>query len=135
MFDDYGHHPKEIENTLLVARKRAKNKLIVVFQPHRYTRTQKLWSDFITTLCKSSIDTLIITDIHSAGETPIDSVSSKLLVQHIQSNNPPFFVHYAALEEDFAHIKASIDESVGPNDLILLLGAGKVYLLAQQLIK
>lgn len=135
IFDDYGHHPKEIENTLLVARRRAKNKLIVVFQPHRYTRTQKLWSDFVTTFCKSSIDILIITDIHSAGEAPIDSVSSKALAQFIQSTNPLFSVHYAPFEEDFAHIKASIDQSVDADDLILFLGAGKIYLLAQQIIQ
>jgi UDP-N-acetylmuramate--alanine ligase len=50
IFDDYGHHPKEIENTLIVARKRAQNRLIVVFQPHRYTRTDKLWHNFLTNL-------------------------------------------------------------------------------------
>ncbi|BDC34302.1 UDP-N-acetylmuramate--L-alanine ligase [Candidatus Dependentiae bacterium Noda2021] len=63
-YDDYGHHPIEIYNTLLVARKKSKNKLIVLFQPHRYSRTDKLWQHFIETFRNSTIDQLIITDIY-----------------------------------------------------------------------
>jgi UDP-N-acetylmuramate--alanine ligase len=133
VFDDYGHHPKEIENTLLVARKRAKNKLIVVFQPHRYTRTEKLWSQFLDTFAKSPIDQLIITDIHSAGEAPIVTISSKRLAEAIQSNNPLFSVHYAPFNDDFKQIKIAIDASIAENDLILFLGAGKVYHIAQEI--
>jgi UDP-N-acetylmuramate--alanine ligase len=133
VFDDYGHHPKEIENTLLVARKRAKNKLIVVFQPHRYTRTEKLWDQFLSTFITSSIDTLIITDIHSAGEHPIDTISSKRLVDEIQSLNPSFSVRHVPFEEHFAQLKSSIHSSTQANDLILFLGAGKVYLLAHEI--
>jgi UDP-N-acetylmuramate--alanine ligase len=135
VFDDYGHHPKEIENTLLVARKRAKNKLIVVFQPHRYTRTQKLWTQFLETFYTSIIDTLIITDIHSAGEQPIDKINSKTLTDHIQSLNPHFSVHYIPSNNDFTHIKEAITRFVQPNDLILFLGAGKVYHIAQDIVK
>lgn len=134
IFDDYGHHPKEIENTLRVARKRAKNKLIVVFQPHRYTRTQKLWQQFLLTFYKSGIDTLIITDIHSAGEQPIDTISSKRMAHEIQSLNPSFSVHYVPFEDDFQQIKNAIASSVGENDLVLLLGAGKVYQVAYEII-
>jgi UDP-N-acetylmuramate--alanine ligase len=135
IFDDYGHHPKEIENTLLIARKRAKNKLTVVFQPHRYSRTEKLWSQFLSTFAISAIDTLIITDIHSAGEQPIASISSKRLVSALQSLNPAFSVYYIPLENDFDHIKQCIDRSVEENDLILFLGAGKIYRLAQDIVK
>ena len=135
VFDDYGHHPKEIESTLLVARKRAKNKLIVVFQPHRYTRTQKLWTQFLDTFYNSPIDTLIITDIHSAGEQPLDSISSELLVQHIQSLNPPFSVRYASSHDDFVQVKTAIARSTQENDLVLFLGAGKVYHLAQDFVE
>ncbi len=133
VFDDYGHHPKEIENTLLVARKRAKNKLVVVFQPHRYTRTEKLWSQFLSTFATSAIDTLIITDIHSAGEQPIDTISSKRLAEEIQSINPYFFVRYVPFGEHFTHIKSAIASSVQENDLILFLGAGKVYHIAHEI--
>lgn len=130
IFDDYGHHPKEIENTLLVARRRAKNKVMVIFQPHRYTRTEKLWSQFLDTFYKSGIDRLIITDIHSAGEQAIDTISSKRLASEIQSLNPPFSVHYVPFEDDFTQIKEQIARSVETNDLILFLGAGKVYHIA-----
>jgi UDP-N-acetylmuramate--alanine ligase len=133
IFDDYGHHPAEIANTLLVARKRAKNKLIVIFQPHRYTRTQKLWSDFISTFYNSAIDTLIITDIYSAGEAPIDTISSERLVNHIQSLNPAFTLHYVPLKGNFEKIKESIARSTQAHDLILFLGAGKVYLIAKEI--
>jgi len=135
VFDDYGHHPKEIENTLLVARKRTKNKLIVVFQPHRYTRTQKLWTQFLETFYTSIIDTLIITDIHSAGEQPIDTITSETLTQHIQSLNPPFAVHYIPSTNDFAHVKEAIERSIQSNDLILFLGAGKVYHIAKDIVQ
>jgi len=133
IFDDYGHHPVEIENTLIVACKRAKNKVTVVFQPHRYTRTQKLWQQFLSAFYKSGIDRLIITDIHSAGEQPIDTISSERLAREIQSLNPSFFVQYVPFEDNFAQIKEEIARSVEVNDLILLLGAGKVYHIAQEI--
>lgn len=135
VFDDYGHHPKEIENTLLVARKRTQNNLIVIFQPHRYTRTQKLWGQFLDTFYASGIDTLIITDIHAAGESPIDTISSKSLTEAIQSLNPPFSVQYTPSHDDFAHIKKAIAQSAQANDLILFLGAGKIYHIAQDIVE
>jgi UDP-N-acetylmuramate--alanine ligase len=135
IFDDYGHHPVEIANTLIVARKRAHNKLIVVFQPHRYTRTEKLWSDFLKTFADSTIDTLIITDIYSAGEQPIDTITSNRLAQELQSLNPPFKVHYVPFTDDFHQIKQQITESIAANDLLLLLGAGKMHLIPQELVE
>jgi len=135
IFDDYGHHPKEIENTLIVARKRAKNRLIAIFQPHRYTRTDKLWSQFLTTFTESTIDTLIITDIYSAGEYPINTITSEHLARELQLLNPPFTVHYAPFTDDFQHIKQAIDKYIGPNDLLLLLGAGKMHLISQLLVE
>ncbi|HLW72554.1 MAG TPA: UDP-N-acetylmuramate--L-alanine ligase [Candidatus Babeliales bacterium] len=133
IFDDYGHHPLEIKNTLIVARKRAKNNIIVVFQPHRYTRTEKLWSDFITTFNQSRIDTLIITDIYSAGEYPIPTVTSYRFAQELEALNPPFAIHYVPFEDDFKQIKQAIAQSVAPNDLLLFLGAGRVYLIAHEI--
>lgn len=133
VFDDYGHHPKEIEQTLIVARKRARNKLIVVFQPHRYTRTQKLWADFLATFSSSAIDHLIITDIYSAGEYPIPTITSKRLIAELIALNPPFIAQYVPFEDDFDHIKKTIDRSVAPHDLLLFLGAGKMNLLAEKI--
>jgi UDP-N-acetylmuramate--alanine ligase len=135
IFDDYGHHPAEIENILKVARQRARNKLIVVFQPHRYTRTQKLWGQFLSTFATSTINHLIITDIYSAGEYPIMGVSSKRLSEELLQLSPPFTVNYIPFEDDFAHIKGAIALSVGHNDLLLFLGAGKVHLIANEIAK
>ena len=130
LFDDYGHHPNEISCTLLVARKRASRNLTVVFQLHRYTRTHKLWDNFIETFLQSDIDQLIITDIHPASETPIPGISGKQFARALKSYNPRFSVSYAPLESDFASIKAILQNSTQPKDLILLLGAGKIYRLA-----
>ncbi len=134
IFDDYGHHPKEIENTLLVARKRTKNKLIVVFQPHRYTRTHMLWNDFLSTLSTNIIDTLIITDIYPAGEKAIENISSKQLTEELLARNPLLTIHYAPISDNFSHIKTKIAQSTQPDDLILLLGAGRMHYIAEQLI-
>ena len=133
MFDDYGHHPKEIENTLTVARKRTHNKLIVVFQPHRYTRTQKLWNDFLSTFATSNINHLIITDIYSAGEYPIPTITSQRLAQELTNINPPFTIEYIPFEGNFSQIKDAIKRSVEQNDLLLFLGAGKVHLIADEI--
>ena len=135
IFDDYGHHPKEIENMLIVARKRAKNRLTVVFQPHRYSRTQKLWSQFLTTFATSTIDTLIITDIYSAEEQPIHTITSERLAQELQSLNPPFIVKYVPFFNDFYQIKQSITSSINENDLILVLGAGNIYQITKELVQ
>jgi len=134
VFDDYGHHPKEIEYTLSVARKRARNKLIVVFQPHRYTRTAKLWNDFLTMFAANPIDHLIITDIYSAGEYPITDISSKRFVQELQILNPLLHVHYIPFEDHFTQLIHAIDRLIAPHDLLLFLGAGKVHLMAGKLI-
>ncbi len=135
IFDDYGHHPIEIYNTLLVAKRRAKNKLIVVFQPHRYTRTDKLWNQFVQILTQSSIDHLIITDIYPASEAPILNVTSPNLVQAMHEINPALSITYAPYEADFASIKALLGPIAQENDLVLLLGAGKVNKLADYLQK
>lgn len=135
IFDDYGHHPIEIYNTLLVAKKRAKNKLIVVFQPHRYTRTDKLWNQFVQILTQSPIDHLIITDIYPASEAPILNVTSPNLVQAMQKTNPGLSITYAPYEADFSSIKAILEPITHEDDLVLLLGAGKVNKLADHLQK
>lgn len=133
IFDDYGHHPIEIYNTLLVAKKRAKKKLIVVFQPHRYTRTDKLWNDFVKILTSADIDHLVITDIFPASEAPILNVTSQNLVSAMLEQHPSFPITYVPYESDFAQIKKTITNLAQEDDLLLLLGAGKVNKLVQYL--
>ncbi len=138
LFDDYGHHPTEIYNTLLVSRKRAQKKLIVVFQPHRYTRTYHLWHDFITVLKNGSIDHLIITDIYPASEVPIATITSERLVSELQnlsdiSKARKDTVCYAPYDDNFSQIKQQLDSCVQEGDLVLFLGAGKINKLADTL--
>jgi UDP-N-acetylmuramate--alanine ligase len=132
-FDDYGHHPQEIYNTLLVAKNRTKNKLTVVFQPHRFSRTHKLWNEFIDIFVQSSIDHLIITDIYPASEAPIPEINSFNLVKAIEARNPKFSVSYAPYDAQFKAIKDVLEPLLGAEDLVLLLGAGKVNKLVEVL--
>jgi len=139
IFDDYGHHPNEILQTLIVARKKAKGKLNVIFQPHRYTRTDKLWNQFIEVFVNNKVDNLIITDIYPASEKPIAGITAENLVKAIKDINPSYPVTYSALsyqtEDIFENIIHQLENSVKKNDLLLLLGAGKVNQIALQLIQ
>jgi UDP-N-acetylmuramate--alanine ligase len=134
IFDDYGHHPTEIYHSLITARRKTKNNLIVVFQPQRYTRTFHLWDEFIKVLQTADIDYLVITDIYSANEPAIENVTAQRLAQEIIEKNPSFTVHYVPFQADLQNIKNTILNIVADNDLILLLGAGKVNKLAEQLL-
>jgi UDP-N-acetylmuramate--alanine ligase len=130
VFDDYGHHPQEINATLAVARKRAKGRLVVVFQPHRYTRTDKLWDNFIKMFLNNPIDQLIITDIYPASESPIPGVTAENLVKAMKLKNPSFNVSY----EQPSQLRQVVERIIRPDDLVLCIGAGKnVGTLAKEL--
>ncbi len=133
VFDDYGHHPNEIAQTLLVARKRAQNKLIVAFQPHRYSRTAGLWNEFINLFSQNAIDHLIITDIFPANEVPIADITSQRFVDELKKKNPHLSITYCPLDNDFTTIKRTVSLIIGPDDLLLLQGAGKMNKLVNYL--
>ncbi|MFH1360068.1 MAG: UDP-N-acetylmuramate--L-alanine ligase [Candidatus Omnitrophota bacterium] len=124
--DDYGHHPTEIQATLKAARSFGRKRLIVAFQPHRYSRTKLLLNDFIEPLCLS--DHLIITDIYAASEKPIPGVSAKVLYEKIKKlNRMP--VEYIRKELITDHLFNMAREG----DLILTLGAGDINQISDQL--
>jgi UDP-N-acetylmuramate--alanine ligase len=133
LFDDYGHHPTEIFHTLQVARQRAKNRLIVLFQPHRYTRTFHLLDQFVNVFKEAQIDHLIITDIYAAGEQPIPGLSIYTLITRLQQTISNFTVEYIALDPEFALVHEKVVSIVQANDLVLFLGAGKINKLADKL--
>lgn len=133
LFDDYGHHPKEIELTLEVARKCTKNKLCVIFQPHRYTRTYHLWNNFIDTFLNSPIDHLVITDIFPASEQPIEHITSKRLVQELQSRNPSFTIQHIPYDSALTAIETYVQDNAHLYGLILFLGAGKINKISKKL--
>lgn len=131
IFDDYGHHPTEIYNTLLVARNRTPNKLIVAFQPHRYSRTKGLWDDFINVFAQSNIDQLIITDIYPASEAPLEGITSQRFVADLQAKAPHVNVRYIPYDPKFITLKEQIEPHMDAENLLLLLGAGKIHTLTQ----
>lgn len=133
LFDDYGHHPREITSTLAVARKRSKGRLVVVFQPHRFTRTHKLWDEFITCFKQEPIDKLILTDIYPASEAPIANITGHNLTKAIQQAGPAFSVDFEPYEPDFASLSEAVKKECQPGDLVLFLGAGKLNKLAEKL--
>ncbi len=123
--DDYGHHPREIAATLEALHQAwPERRAVVIFQPHRYSRTRDLFEDFVQVL--SSVDVLILLDIYTAGETPIAGADSRALSRSIRLRgqvDPVFVEHH----EDLAKILAGI---VQPDDVVLTLGAGNVGQIA-----
>ncbi len=125
--DDYAHHPSEIVATLSAARQSHKDRIITIFQPHRYSRTKSLARDFGAAF--SNADEVIIIDIYSAGEDPIPQVSSDMIVKHIQENNHPNVQYIPDLESAEEFVASRLQ----PNDLIITLGAGDVWKIAHNL--
>lgn len=134
IFDDYGHHPTEIYHTLQVARKKAKTRLVMIFQPQRFTRTKHLWNEFVDLFSSSNIDQLIITDIYPASEQPIENISSQQLVNEIKLKNPKTPVFYYTFEDNGKTILNQLKNYLEKDDLVLLQGAGKVNKLAKDLL-
>jgi UDP-N-acetylmuramate--alanine ligase len=123
--DDYGHHPTEIRATLEAARSSTRRQIHVVFQPHRYTRTQDLLDEFGEAF--RDADTVIVLPIYAASEEPIAGVTAELLAERIQGPS-------AAFAPDFAAAVQAIAAAAQEGDLILTLGAGSVSQLAPQIL-
>ncbi|MFK8138595.1 MAG: UDP-N-acetylmuramate--L-alanine ligase [Bdellovibrionales bacterium] len=117
-FDDYAHHPTEIKATILGLREKfPESKIAVVFQPHRYSRTQLCWEDFKTSF--TGIDQLFIADIYAASEQPIAGIDSKKLAEEIDLNKT-------------AYLQTSLDLSIEKSkldgiDVLVTMGAGDIY--------
>jgi UDP-N-acetylmuramate--alanine ligase len=135
VYDDYGHHPNEIIPTIQMARQRTKGKLVLVFQPHRYSRTQGLWHEFITTLGTLPVDQLIVTDIYSAGEQPVANIESTRLVTEIKNEYPHAPITYVHYTPDHKKFVTALAPILTKDDLVLLMGAGNIYTLAKTLCK
>jgi len=119
VIDDYAHHPTEIEATLKAARSCKPRKVYAIFQPHRYTRTQNLAKEFGSAFVDA--DEIILTNIYSAGEKPINGVSSELIAESLRENGKK--VVFIKSRED---ILDYIIDKVVPGDYILTIGAGDI---------
>jgi len=126
--DDYGHHPEEIRATLRAAREGFSRRLVVAFQPHRYTRTRDLFDEFLEAF--DDVDALVLTDIYPAGEERIEGVSSDALYQALKRRGHLDVRHVPARER----LAESLLEIVRPGDLVLTLGAGDVHRTGDELL-
>lgn len=126
IYDDYAHHPTEIKALLNGLRKKPiKGRLIALFQPHRYTRTQELMEDFGDAF--ENADLTIITSIYSAGEKPIPGITGKALFKQIKKGDPLF------IEEN--KLMNYLPKMLLPNDLLVTIGAGDITTFGPKLIK
>ncbi len=126
--DDYAHHPTEIRSTLETARQ-FQRRLIVVFQPHRFSRVSYLWEDF--TRCFYAADILLVLPIYPAGEQPIPGVTGSRLAEDIRSHGHREVIYCETLDDAVARLI----ECVQPGDLVLTIGAGNVYEVGDRLIQ
>jgi UDP-N-acetylmuramate--alanine ligase len=127
--DDYGHHPTEIKTTLAaVAQSWPGRRKVVVFQPHRYTRTQSLFDEFTRAFYQT--DRLLVLPIYAASETPIEGVDSRKLSDQIRAHGHKD-VHYMA---NFDVCQAFLLETLTAGDLLLTLGAGDVLRVGENVL-
>lgn len=129
VMEDYGHHPRELEVTIDALRHAYPDRrLVMVFQPHRYTRTRDLLDDFAEALCK--VDSLVVLDVYAAGEAPIVGADSQALCRAIRQRGQLEPV----LIKEWHKIPAELPHLLQEQDILLLQGAGNVGSLAKQLM-
>ncbi len=120
VIDDYGHHPAEIRATLEAARVCKFNRLLVLFQPHRYSRTQHLWDDFCRAF--NQADILVLTDIYAASEAPIPGVTSEALAGALREAGHKNVHFIRSMQEGIEYLL----KAARPGDALLTIGAGNV---------
>ncbi|HLM55278.1 MAG TPA: cyanophycin synthetase, partial [Pyrinomonadaceae bacterium] len=126
--DDYGHHPTEIRATLVAAKLgSAGRRMVVLFQPHRYSRTADLLDEFARSF--NNADVLMITDIYAASEDPIPGISAESLVEAVHRYGHKDARYVGSVDDA---VRALMDE-VRPGDMVITLGAGNVYRVGEQL--
>jgi len=127
--DDYGHHPTEVKATLAAAARGMERRVVVVFQPHRYTRTQHLLEEFFTAF--NQADILVVMDIYAAGEKPIPGVSGRALYEGIKTHGHKDVTFISDREKIVEHMVSVLKTG----DLMITLGAGDVWKLGEQVVE
>jgi UDP-N-acetylmuramate--alanine ligase len=128
VIDDYGHHPAEIRATLDAARGCKFNRILVLFQPHRFTRTQHLWDEFCRAF--NQADVLVLTDIYSASESPIPGITSEALAHAIREAGHKNVHYFASMQTGIEHLL----REARPGDAVLTIGAGNVSRASNELM-
>jgi len=128
--DDYGHHPTEIKTTLDALEKCWPDKRkVVVFQPHRYSRTQALFDDFTRAFYQS--DVLLVLPIYAASEKEIEGVTGRILCEGIQAHGHKEVFYADGMQNAVDQLKSSLK----PGDILLTLGAGDVWKVGEQVLR
>jgi UDP-N-acetylmuramate--alanine ligase len=128
VIDDYGHHPTEIAATLDALRQGyAGRRIVLAFQPHRYTRTRDLLDDFANVL--ASADALLVTDVYAAGEAPIEGADSRAICRAVRSRGKvePVLVHQVS------ELALALHDMLRPGDVVAMMGAGTISAAAHEL--
>ena len=126
IYDDYAHHPSEIQTTLKTLKTSVDNRIVAIFQPHRYSRLQNLWEDFKKSF--DYADLLFVTDVYSAGETEIKNITSKNFVTNMNKENVKY------IEGDIKQAAKSILPYLKKGDIVITLGAGSITDLGKYLL-
>ena len=129
VIDDYGHHPAEVRATIGAIRESWKRPLVVIFQPHRYSRTRDLFDDFLTAF--EGADRLVLTEVYPAGEDPIPGATGETLYQAIKRKGH-LDVEFVA---DKSEIVKRLTETLNPGDVVLTLGAGDIYKVGEAVVE
>ena len=125
--DDYAHHPTEIQTTIKAAKQTNPKRLIVAFQPHRYSRTKLLRQEFGA--CFKGADILVLTDIYAASEEPIKDITGKTIVDEVKKQTGVDAVYI----ENLADIAPWLQKNCQAGDLIITMGAGNIYTVGETL--
>jgi UDP-N-acetylmuramate--alanine ligase len=128
-YDDYAHHPTEVRATLAAVPPEYR-RVLAVFQPHRYTRTEAMWGSLGESLARA--DVVVLTDVYGAGESPIPGVTGKLLVESLTASAPTKRVVYLPKRSDVVQFLA---REVRPGDLVLTLGAGDITMVPDEALE
>ncbi|MBI1822644.1 MAG: UDP-N-acetylmuramate--L-alanine ligase [Nitrospirae bacterium] len=127
--DDYGHHPTEIMATLAAAKRGWKRRLVVIFQPHRYTRSRDLMEEFVSSF--DLADLLLVTDIYGAGEPPIPGISGETFFNKIKKSGHRQVMYFPRKIEWGKVVVPLLEE----NDLLLTLGAGDIWKAGEEIFQ
>ena len=127
LIDDYGHHPAEIRATLDAARGCDYKRLLVLFQPHRYTRTQHLWEEFCRAF--NQADVLVVTEMYAAGESPIEGITGERLAGAISAAGHKNVVFTSTMQAGMEYML----REARPGDAVLTIGAGSINRVLDQL--
>ena len=137
VLDDYAHHPTEIAMTLKAAKETKHKKLVAIFQPHRYSRTKLLKEEFGEAFI--SADELILTDIYSAGEAPIEGITGETVLEEVVKQTNQEVVYIKDKNHIAKYVEEKLKEEPNKDDanpiMIMTMGAGDIYKIGEEIAK